>query len=196
MKINTSSEALALMGLTVKDFGVLLYYMGGGSGDIDPDSTEMLWGKNYLTKTLDGYEFNACARKKMEENFFQSNVSAAAQDRRFVALADKLRALYPQGQKDGKYSWRDNTMTIARKLKTLFDKPGCCNYSDEDIIDATRRYVDSFNGNYQYMQVLKYFILKRDINRQEETSKLLDFIQNKGYVEERQAAPYDNGEIV
>jgi hypothetical protein len=36
-------------------------------------------------------------------------------------------------------------------------------YPDEDIINATKKYVNSFNGNYQYMQLLKYFIWKNKV---------------------------------
>ena len=40
-------------------------------------------------------------------------------------------------------------------------------YSDEQIIQATKAYVDSFNGNYTYMQLLKYFIWKNKVTGEE-----------------------------
>ena len=53
-------------------------------------------------------------------------------------------------------------------------------YSDEDIIEATKRYINSFNGDYRFMQLLKYFILKRVIveGEIEETSQLLSYLSN------------------
>ena len=81
---------------------------------------------------------------------------------RFTALAEKLRELYPAGKKPGyAYTWRDSVPCIVDRLKKFVLKYG--NYSDEEIIDATRRYVASFNGNYTYMQLLKYFIWKNKV---------------------------------
>ena len=47
-------------------------------------------------------------------------------------------------------------------------------YTDEQILKATQDYVSSFNGNYSYMRVLKYFILK-DERKSDEKSELLEF---------------------
>lgn len=81
---------------------------------------------------------------------------------RFTALANKLRAIFPAGKKSGyAYTWRDSESCIADRLKKFFLKYG--NYSDDEIVNATKRYVDSFNGNYTYMQLLKYFIWKNKV---------------------------------
>ena len=52
------------------------------------------------------------------------------------------------------------------RLSKFFLKYGN-NHTDEEIINATKRYVDSFNGNYQYMQLLKYFIWKNKVTGEE-----------------------------
>ncbi len=99
---------------------------------------------------------------------------------RFEALASKLRELYPEGRKAGtSYMWRDSIPTITKKLKAFVKKFGD-KYSDEDIIEATKRYINSFNGDYRFMQLLKYFILKRVIveGEIEETSQLLSYLSN------------------
>lgn len=86
--------------------------------------------------------------------------SNTPEENRFTVLADKLREIFPAGKKPGyAYTWRDSTSCIADRLKKFFLKYGD-NYSDEDIIRVTKEYVSSFNGNYQYMQLLKYFIWK------------------------------------
>ena len=36
-------------------------------------------------------------------------------------------------------------------------------HTDKEIIDATKSYVNSFNGDYRYMQLLKYFIWKNKV---------------------------------
>ena len=102
---------------------------------------------------------------------------------RFEVLADKLRDLYPFGRKPGTaYQWRDSTKVIALRLKTLVRKFDA-DFTDEQAINATRKYVNSFNGDYQYMQLLKYFICKRTTgfgNAIEDNSQLLSYIENEG----------------
>jgi len=102
---------------------------------------------------------------------------------RFVVLADKLRELYPKGRKEGTaYQWRDSTNIIALRLKNLVRKFKV-DFTDEQAINAVKKYVNSFNGNYRYMQLLKYFISKRTTGidgSTEDNSQLLSYIENEG----------------
>ena len=113
-------------------------------------------------------------------------------DEELLELAKKMREAYPQGRmidrKTGQptsYYFRCNTGEVAKKLKTFFARYG--NYSDEDILDAEKRYVASYRGNYQQkgFRLIKYFILKDDVkqgpdgNYVEPLSPLLDFLENK-----------------
>ena len=95
-------------------------------------------------------------------------------------LSDKLREIYPEGKMPGtSYYYRCNRADIIRKLKSFFRRYG--EYTPEQIIEATRRYVNSFNGNYTYLRLLKYFIWK-DENKDGEVlsvSQLADWIENK-----------------
>lgn len=100
---------------------------------------------------------------------------------RYEILADKLRELYPTGRKNGtQLQWRDSTAVIAKRLKA-FVKRFKVDYPDEEYINATKRYIEGFNGSYQYMQVLKYFIMKSVIEDGMVTtnSQLLSYIENK-----------------
>lgn len=88
--------------------------------------------------------------------------NAPNSEERCRALAEKLREIYPAGKKPGyAYTWRDSVSCIADRLKKFFLKYG--DYPDEDIIRVTKEYVNSFNGNYAYMQLLKYFIWKNKV---------------------------------
>lgn len=102
---------------------------------------------------------------------------------RLEKLAEKLREIYPTGRKEGtSYMWRGTTAEIVRKLKTLETKYKF-KFSDEQAIKATETYVKSFNGNYRFMQLLKYFILKagRDEDGNVEVkSEFMSLIQNEG----------------
>lgn len=100
--------------------------------------------------------------KHVAESMMADSNSKDVPEDRLVNLAVKLREIYPAGKKPGyAYTWRDSVSCIVDRLKKFFLKYG--EYSDEQIINATKEYVDSFNGNYQYMQLLKYFIWKNKV---------------------------------
>ena len=81
--------------------------------------------------------------------------------------------------------WRGTTAEIAKKLTTLVVKYGY-SFSREDVIKATKEYVSSFNGNYRYMQLLKYFILKSVKDADDNVdikSELMSLIENSGQLD-------------
>lgn len=107
-------------------------------------------------------------------------------EERFIDLVTKLQEIFPKGKKDGTSQyWRGNRREIELRLKKFFALYGNT-YSNEQIIEATKRYVESFNGQYTYMRVLKYFIWKNDKQSMEdgivkvvEVSDLANFIENE-----------------
>lgn len=107
------------------------------------------------------------------------------------ALAAKIQECFPAGKMRDKYGrettyyYRCNKAVIKDHLRMFFENYG--DVPDEEIIDATRRYVASFKGNYNgRMRLAKYFIWKNDkqltsddtiqINQ---ISDLADFLENK-----------------
>jgi len=107
-----------------------------------------------------------------------SDKTTINKEREFNDLAKKMRELFPEGRKEGTtYYWRDSIPIIARKLKTLVAKFGV-KFTEEEALEATRKYVDSFNGDFRYMQLLKYFILKTDKTTGDVRSDFLSLIQN------------------
>lgn len=107
------------------------------------------------------------------------------QEDRIQNLAKELMALFPKGKKEGTSQyWKGNTREITLKLAKFFKLYGN-KYSDEQIITATKNYIDSFNGDYRFMRVLKYFIWKNvsktnseGVGYVEECSDLAAFIEN------------------
>lgn len=119
---------------------------------------------------------------------------------RLETLASKLKELFPSGKKDGtSYYWAEGSALIVRRLKLFFKKYKSAlndifkeeyetlseeefnNFIDDKIVKATQQYIRSFNGNYTYMRLLKYFILKEKIgasNEVEGDSQLLSHIEN------------------
>ena len=93
-----------------------------------------------------------------------------------------MREVYPKGLKPGtNYQWRDSTAIIADRLMKLVAKHNI-EFTDEEAVEATKRYIASFNGNYKYMQILKYFISKQkpiEGAPAECNSQFLSYLENK-----------------
>lgn len=115
-----------------------------------------------------------------------SETSLPKADRLDVLVA-KLRSIFPAGKKEGTTStyWKGNPREIKLRLKKFFKLYGD-QYTDEQIVQAAKDYVASFNGNYSYMRSLKYFIWKDEKRTNsdgtyiEEVSDLCTFLENAG----------------
>lgn len=108
-----------------------------------------------------------------------SNEEIVSREEAIERLAGKLKEIYPKGKMIGtSYYYRSNKTDVVRKLKSFFNRYG--QYTDEQVIEATEQYVKSFNGNYTYLKLLKYFIWKEEIKDGEVlvTSQLADWIEN------------------
>ena len=106
---------------------------------------------------------------------------------RIENLVNKMRELFPKGMKIGNSAWRGNVRELKLRMQKFFKLYG--DYPDEAILKATKAYVDSFNGNYTYMRILKYFILKSEIKQHqndvgevvsqvEDVSELANILEN------------------
>ena len=145
------------------------------------------WHKGYICchkSDKEGNILEVSLEKKgfdIIDDILGESINTSHQDR-YECLAEKLIELYPKGKKPGTaYMWRDSKNIIAKRLKSLVNRYNV-SFTDEQAINATKKYVESFNGNYQYMQLLKYFISKRvPIDGSiEEASQLLSYIENEG----------------
>lgn len=109
------------------------------------------------------------------------NVNSGIKDR-VEALAEELKEIFPKGKKPGtNFYWTEGKPLIVRRIFKFFNKYGV--YENEEILRAAKNYVQSFNGNYMYMKLLKYFIFKEKLNANNEVegeSELLNFMENEG----------------
>lgn len=113
-------------------------------------------------------------------------------DSRLEALALKVQQCFPKQRMlysnglESPFYFRCNKTEIKNKLKKFLTVYG--NVPDEDIIDATERYVATYAPKgYRGMRLVKYFILKDDrkldANEEihvEQLSDLATFLENKG----------------
>ncbi len=131
-----------------------------------------------------GYFVMNCAKELINKIIVESE-SFVEDDTNLIKLAQELKKIFPKGSKVPGHQWTEGIKLIILRLKIFFKKYGI--YSNEEIINATKAYVESYNGNYQYMQTLKYFIFK-DVRGEsgvvEPKSQLLTYIENYDHIEE------------
>lgn len=118
-------------------------------------------------------------------NILLDSDSGRQSDDRLEALAMALMEVFPKQKKVGtSHYFRGNKKDVILRLKKFFKLYGN-KFTDEQILEAAKKYVESFNGNYQYMRVLKYFLWKdeKKINAEgeayiDESSDLATLIEN------------------
>lgn len=99
-------------------------------------------------------------------------------------LANRMRECYPKGQQPGTvFYFRCNEREVMLKLRKFFEVYG--EYSDEQIVSATKKFVASYRGDYNRMPLIKYFISKnkkvmdeKGDNHIVETSELASILEN------------------
>ena len=160
---------------------------------VDLESTEkLLIQKGFITAERNdlfqqvGWRLTNKGSEILESVIIDSDKQQEPQDK-LNLLATRLKEIFPKGKKDGtNYYWADGVALIVRRLKLFFKKYGN-DFTDEQIIQATEKYVQGFNGNYQYMRLLKYFIFKEKVGvggEVEGDSELINYIENAGQEED------------
>lgn len=127
-----------------------------------------------------GWRLTNKGTEVLDSVIMDSDKEQEPQDR-LIQLATKLKEIFPKGKKDGtNYYWAEGVALIVRRLKLFFKKYGN-EFTDEQIAQAAEKYVQGFNGNYQYMRLLKYFIFKEKVGANGEVegdSELISYIEN------------------
>ena len=159
------------------------------------DAIENMVNREILVKDAGQLKVTQHWSDVLDEILSDSSGSVEKSDEELLELAKQMRELYPQGKMKDRfgrptpYYYRCNNSEVVKKLKKFFTIFG--NVSDEEILDATKRYVASFQGNYTGMRLIKYFILKDDVKPSEDgqghveqISDLATFLENKESEEE------------
>ena len=127
---------------------------------------------------------------RVDDILMESTGKTESEDR-LTELAKKMRKEYPDGKIPGtSYYYRCNVGEVASKLKRFFLKYG--SYSDDEIIAATKRFVNDKKGDV-YLPLLKYFIWKQKTVRDEwgvghveEVSTLATYLENSQQEREKE----------
>ena len=141
-------------------FGFFDAYKEALSNIVD-EQLERLQTEEYLRIQRD----KVVISQKAEDLFAQSS--------NLIELATKLRTIFPKGKKSGKWYWQGSVPEIKAKLQRFFRKYP--HISENEVLDATRNYVNSFSEmeRDQNMSLLSFFISKDD------RSILLEYCENK-----------------
>lgn len=179
MRFTIDSQVLMQDGITLQEFAILLYYISGGVGTLNESLCNTLWNKGFLIKDVEGYLLDNNKISQIESWTIRSSLpESTTAMRNLFDIAKAMQDEFPKGKKEGTSQyWKDSTKVITQRLSKFIEKYG--SYSKEDFVNAAKNYVASFNGNYSYMQLLKYFIYKKDIKTGEENSQLASFLDNK-----------------
>ena len=154
-------------------------------------------------KSEDWYKVTQHWSDVLDEILCDSSKDCDKSDEELLELAKRMRAVYPEGKMKDRfgritpYYYRCNNSEVVKKLKKFFTLFG--NYTDEDVVDATKRYVAACQGDYNgKLRLIKYFILKdavketEDGNHVEQVSDLLTFLENKESEGEEEATNSDD----
>lgn len=104
-------------------------------------------------------------------------------ENRLMELAEKIQAIFPSGfhQRNGKgtkHYFKDSRKGIAQALKRFINYYG--DFPDEEILEATRKYIADCRGDYSYLRVASHFVIRDDRNTGGDiSSDLIRILENK-----------------
>lgn len=189
MNICLSKEACSINNITLGEALLLLAIANKANLE---EAEQALIKKGYITADRNdlfqqiGWRITSKGTLVIDSVIVDSDKNQKSEDN-LINLATKLKEIFPKGKKSGtNYYWADGVALIVRRLKLFFKKYGNI-YTNEQIVQAAEKYVQGFNGDYQYMKLLKYFILKEKVGADGEVegeSDLISYIENAGQEDE------------
>ena len=189
MKLTIDSKACENNGLTLEEFIILFLFTK------KVDVNEII--NSLVEKKVAGRDLfsdnslvlGSKTKQLIEKIILESNDSVKNNTERIKNLAKTLQEMYIQGKKAGTQDYfKGSSAEIIQRLKRFFAEYG--EFTDEQIIEATKKYIASFNGDYKFAQLLKYFISKKVDG--ERGSRLLSYIENANQKEAQQTIDWEN----
>lgn len=180
MKITIDEKICNKHHLTLQEVLLALAVRGGKIGEVFNN----LKSREIATKHNGDFAITQPWSDTIDEILCDSS-EGINNEERLQNLAKRMRECFPEGKMRGTaYYYRCNNREVVLKLKKFFVQYD--DYSDEDILEATKRFVASFKGDYRYMPLIKYFIMKNKKVQDEdgefhiqEVSELASYLENK-----------------
>ena len=143
MKITISEDVCSRHKVSLEK--ILLILLARVSRNI-PSALDALLKEDAIRKDEDGYSVSEGWSDSIDNILVESETNKETDDR-ILELADKMMEEFPKGRKEGSNQyWRGNKKEIAVRLRK-FAKMYGGKWTDIELLKATRRYVQSFNGN-------------------------------------------------
>lgn len=180
----TPAEALYLLFLNQLDVNntedkVLESLAGKGFINISGKKFLTIGGANALSKLV--LETQALDTKDISDDNLLDIVIAMQK----VYPAGMKPENTPYGPRPSNTAWRGNKRDLVERLRKFFARYGN-NYTKEQLVEATKKYVNSFGEDTRYMRVLPYFIMKSErkmhadgITSIEEVSNLANILESE-----------------
>lgn len=174
MKYSIDEEVCRKKGLNILEVFLLI---AASKCDI-PTMLDKMVDKNLLIKDIVGSYIPLQTPLSTAQSVLLSSDTSIPSESTLEVLYDTLKEFFPKGRRAGQtVAWRSNRRDVVVKLQKFFKLYGDT-YSHEDIVEATRKYVNSFNGDYTFMKSLNYFIHKEDRTKGESVSTLADWLES------------------
>lgn len=187
MTITLNETSLLANALNIEE-AMVLYMIHKGTKLLDTianleDKGYLIYNRNTSMLTDEGYNILKII----------SEAGNVANTISIKPLALSLKEIYPKGKKDNKYYWAEGVALIEKRLRLFYRKYGN-DFTEEEIIQATKSYVESFRGDTKYMKLLKYFIFKEEVKdgMVESSSDLYTILESKRNGEESSVGYSDN----
>lgn len=180
MKITIDEDVCRKNGLELSDLFAILYIR---CTDNVEKHKEYI-ANNEIIINKDNQYFIDAAYSELVDSILLTSDKSIPEKLDCEKLAIDMRQLFPKGIKTGSSAWRGNLREITLRLQKFFKLYGS-DWTEEQILAATKRYIESFNGDTKFMRILKYFILKSEkkFNEEgkfvvEEVSELATWLEN------------------
>lgn len=180
MKISIDDKVCLKHGLTLEEVLIILS-LRNSSSDYNEDVSNLI-ARDIIVIHNGDYKVTQHWSDIVDEILCDS--TDEHDEGNLLNLAKQMRECFPAGKMVGTpYYYRCNNKEVINKLKKFFIQYG--DYSNEDIIKATKKFVSSFKGDYRFMPLIKYFISKNktvyDENGEghiQEVSELASYLEN------------------
>lgn len=146
------------------------------------DCIENLLKREILVEADGLYKVTQRWNDEIEEILCDSSQSIS--ETRLTELAVKIQEIFPSGfhQRNGrgpKYYFKSGRKDIAQALKRFITYYG--DHSDEEILNAAKKYVADCRGDYSSIKCANYFVFKDERKDGGNiTSKLNETLENMG----------------
>lgn len=182
MKYTIDEEILSKQNIDFDEFVLLIYLVFVSNNK--KNKMESLKDKGFIMINKKNGFVTEAGMDIIRGILLGKEITVKPNEDRCLALAKKINEEFPKSKMPGgPYYFRCNDRDLAKKLETFFERYG--NYSDDDIVAATRKYVAMKSEDLTKMRMAKYFVWKdeRKLDENgnlvtESTSDLANMLKN------------------